>query len=496
MTIEETDTIVVGSGIAGLFTALHAARHGSVTLVTKSALEESNTRYAQGGIAVALDDSDVAAHEADTLFAGAGLCDEDAVRVLCGEGPARVNELIDIGVAFDKTGDDFARGSEGAHGRARVLHAGGDATGMHIESALAAAIRASGVVVVEHANLLDIVIDNGRASGVRLDVGGEAVEVRSRATVLATGGAGQVYAHTTNPAVATGDGLAAAFRAGAVIRDAEMYQFHPTALAVGNTPFLVSEAVRGDGAVLRDENGNAFMREVHPLADLAPRDIVARAIHQKMGEQDGRPVVLDATSLGTAFLAERFPRIHAHCSSLGLDWGTTPVPVSPAAHYWMGGVATDLDGRTSVPGLFAVGEVASTGVHGANRLASNSLLEGVVFGARVGAAVAVDSAAPVFDSSPLPMVMAAGAPCAPAELRQMMWDRAGLVRDDDSLAIAAKQLAAWNASSNDASMSNMLTVATLIVNGAIARTESRGAHHRLDHPQTDDAARHIAWSSC
>ncbi|MGB4777787.1 L-aspartate oxidase, partial [Microbacterium sp.] len=388
--------VVVGSGIAGLTAALHAAASGcEITLVTKDVLEHANTRFAQGGIAgVMFDDDSAAAHELDTLVAGAGLCDPEAVRALVTEGPARIRELIALGVAFDRGADGgFVKGLEAAHSYPRVLHAGGDATGSVIEKALVARLRESGVEVIEHAFLADLVAaaGSGIVTGVELlvgerpDIPGVRRVRRADAVILATGGAGQLYAHTTNPPVATGDGIAAALRAGASVSDLEFFQFHPTVLAAGE-PFLVSEAVRGEGAVLRDEQGRRFMLDVHPDAELAPRDVVARAIAQVMAEQGGRPVLLDATGLGTtrkktaAFLARRFPTIDAAVRERGLDWAREPIPVTPAAHYLMGGVDTDLHGRTDLPGLYAVGEVARTGVHGANRLASNSLLEGAVFG--------------------------------------------------------------------------------------------------------------------
>ncbi|MCX7521899.1 L-aspartate oxidase [Microbacterium sp. STN6] len=381
--------IVVGSGIAGLVAALTASATHDVTLVTKGRLAESNTRYAQGGIAAALfDDDSVSEHMADTLRVGGGLNDRAAVEVLCTDGPLRVRELMRWGVAFDRDGRSLARGLEAAHSHARVLHAGGDATGAAIEDALVAAVRASAVRVVENAFLVDLEVDGGRVVGVELGLdtlAGARFSTTDRlyadAVILATGGAGHLYRHTTNPTVATGDGAAAAWRAGARLVDLEFYQFHPTALAVPGS-FLVSEAVRGEGAVLRNARGERFMLEVHPDAELAPRDVVARGIAVEMAAQGGEPVLLDATELGGKFLSRRFPTIDAACRANGLDWAREPVPVTPAAHYWMGGVATDAWGRTSLPGLLAVGEVACTGVHGANRLASNSLLEGAVFAHR------------------------------------------------------------------------------------------------------------------
>nr|WP_261742766.1 L-aspartate oxidase [Microbacterium testaceum] len=493
-----TTVVVVGSGIAGLTAALHAAENGCrVTVVTKGALSDTNTRWAQGGVAAVTDPSDtVASHANDTMTAGAGLNDPAAVDVLVGEGPRRIAELVARGVAFDRAADgDFARGLEAAHAVARVLHAGGDATGAEIQAALGTAVRSAGIVVREHALLRDLVLRNGRVVGVELD-GGERLD--ADAAILATGGAGQLYAHTTNPAGATGDGIAAALRAGAAVADLEFVQFHPTALAVG-AAFLVSEAVRGEGATLIDDAGRRFCFDAHPDGELAPRDVVARANARAMAAQGGRPVRLDATALGAGRLAERFPTIDAAVRERGLDWAREPIPVTPAAHYLMGGVVTDLVGQTTVPGLYAVGETARTGVHGANRLASNSLLEGAVFGARAGDAVASGGVWPTGPVSPATgdaegadvNRRAAGVPAtgdAPAfsraALQQLMWAEAGLVRDAAGLARAAGVLAAWSAESAPRSIEdeNLLLVATHVVAAARARTVSVGAHFRSDAP--------------
>ncbi|HAQ59608.1 MAG TPA: L-aspartate oxidase, partial [Microbacterium sp.] len=392
-----THAIVVGSGIAGLTVALHAARAGvAVTLVTKDVLEHANTRYAQGGIAgVMFAEDRVSDHARDTLVAGAGLADPAAVGVLVHEGPTRIRELVDLGVEFDRDADgEFVKGLEAAHSYPRILHSGGDATGTAIELALAAAVREAGVEIVEHAFLLDLALESRTVVGVELLTAEGGRMLRADAVVIATGGAGQMFAHTTNPSVATGDGIAAALRAGAAVTDLEFVQFHPTVLAVGE-PFLVSEAVRGEGAMIVDAVGHRFLADTHPEGELAPRDVVAQAIAERMAAQGGRPVSLDATRLGAAhgeppasFLARRFPTIDAAVRERGLDWAHEPIPVTPAAHYLMGGIVTDLDGRTTLSGLYAVGEAARTGVHGANRLASNSLLEGAVFGARAAAAIA------------------------------------------------------------------------------------------------------------
>lgn len=487
--------IVVGSGIAGLTTALDAVARHEVVLVTKSTLGQSNTRYAQGGIAgVMFAEDSVEAHIADTLAAGAGLCDEEAVRVLCAEGPDRIRELVALGVEFDRTDGEFARGREAAHSYPRVLHAGGDATGARIEAALVARIRESSAGILENTFLVDLVVEHGRITGavLRLADGTERLEPAD-AVVLATGGAGQLYPYTTNPAVATGDGAAAALRAGALLADLEFYQFHPTALTTAER-FLVSEAVRGEGAVLRNADGQRFLAAVHPDAELAPRDVVARGIAAEMAAQGGLPVVLDATMLGASFLAARFPVIDRAVRASGIDWSCEYVPVSPAAHYWMGGVVTDLDGRTSVPGLYAVGEVARTGVHGANRLASNSLLEGAVFGARAARALDTDDARHWAGGPGRPVAVrdqdpATDAPAFSRErLQRVLWDAAGLLRDDTGLRRAAGILDAWSAQPAPADSirhledRNLLALGRELVVAALARTESVGAHARSDSP--------------
>ncbi|MGC5170827.1 L-aspartate oxidase [Microbacterium sp. DT81.1] len=531
--------VLVGSGIAGLTVALHAVAAGvRVTLVTKDVLEHANTRYAQGGIAgVMFADDRIGDHIADTLRAGAGLADPEAVRVLVDEGPARIRELIGLGVAFDRDEDGaFLKGLEAAHSYPRILHAGGDATGTAIEKALVARLRASGARVIEHAFLVDLVCEGGRVTGVDLlveepsaptgGVGGGTGNTRrmvldADAVVLATGGAGQLYAHTTNPVVATGDGIAAALRAGAAVTDLEFFQFHPTVLAAGEA-FLVSEAVRGEGATLIDENGRRFAFDAHPDGELAPRDVVARAIAHQMDLQGGRPVHLDATALGAEFLASRFPTIDAAVRERGLDWSRRPIPVTPAAHYLMGGITTDLHGRTSIPGLYAVGEVARTGVHGANRLASNSLLEGAVFGARAGSVLAADATGGDWPAAPVPaayaepaaeqsLPVAAGSaerrdertggsrdgaggvpPFSRDALQALMWEDAGLVRDKTGLAHAARILAAWSATPRipvteaEFEDENLLQVATALVAAARARRVSVGAHFRSDGVGSDD----------
>ncbi|MDR6971033.1 L-aspartate oxidase [Leifsonia shinshuensis] len=494
--------VVVGSGIAGLTAALraHALGH-AVAIVTKAALSDGSTRYAQGGIAAALfPDDSVAAHVADTLRAGAGLNVREAVEALCADGPERVRELIALGAAFDRDGDGFARGLEAAHSSARVLHAGGDATGAELERALVAAVRAAGIAIVERAFLADVLVRDGHATGVALRIDDRAVELDADAVVLATGGWGRLYAHTTNPAVATGDGVAAAWRAGAALADLEFTQFHPTALYTASAPagagaFLVSEAVRGEGAVLRNARGERFMTDVHPDAELAPRDVVARGIAVEMAAQGGRPVLLDATALGGAFLARRFPTIDAATRAAGYDWGRRPIPVTPAAHYAMGGVATDVEGRTTVPGLFAVGEVACTGTHGANRLASNSLLEGLVFAHRAAGAIDAPwtetpewmregAIATLPDSE---TTTAASRRFDRARLAELLWQSAGLHRDGAQLEAAAAELAATQLP-EPGEDANLLTLGRLVVAAALRREESRGAHFRSDFPLPDEGA--------
>ncbi|MWV50463.1 L-aspartate oxidase [Rathayibacter sp. VKM Ac-2803] len=483
--------VVVGSGIAGLVTALLASRRHEVVLVSKGELAESNTRYAQGGIAVVTSPADsVALHIQDTLAAGAGLCSRSAVEVLCGEGPAAVAALREWGVGFDRDGDELARGLEAAHSRPRVLHAGGDATGAAIEAALVAAVRAaSGVTMREHTALVDLVRPGDAVTGVDLLRDGRVERIDADAVVLATGGAGRLYRHTTNPAVATGDGLAAAIRAGAQTADLEFYQFHPTALASG---FLVSEAVRGEGAVLRDASGERFMTAVHADAELAPRDVVARAIAERMRLQGGLPVHLDARAIPAEVLARRFPTISAACRAGGLSLADDLIPVTPAAHYWMGGIATDLDGRTSLPGLYAVGEVACTGVHGANRLASNSLLEGAVFARRAAAALDRAAVAASVAGEPRTVVPVA---LDRAALQAAMWTGAGLSRDAAGLEEARDALSAGAPTTltlETLENANLRTAGLALIDAALARAESRGAHHRTDHPDTSATAYRVA----
>ena len=497
------DVVVVGSGIAGLTAALHARSAGRVVLVTKSLLDAGSTRWAQGGIAAALaaDDSPTA-HYDDTLVAGAGLCDRDAVRVLVDEGPARVRELGALGAAFDRDPDGVLELTrEGGHLHRRIVHAGGDATGAEVERALIAAVVAAGdIEVMEHALALDLLLDaDGAACGITLHVLGEGARdgvgaLRARAVVLAAGGLGQVYASTTNPAVSTGDGLGLALRAGAAVADLEFVQFHPTALwtgagATGRQP-LVTEALRGEGAVLVDARGRQVMAGVHPLADLAPRDVVAKQMSRVMAAEGVDHLYLDARGLGADLLRHRFPTLLANCAEIGVDPTAEPIPVAPAAHYASGGVRTDIDGATTVRGLYACGEVACTGVHGANRLASNSLLEGLVFATRIGAKLAIGLANP---GEPVTAATAAWSldEAARPDLQRAMTDGAGVLRNADGLAAAAKTLDVLAERRTDVvgpeswETTNLLSVATALAGAAARREETRGCHWREDFPATD-----------
>ncbi|MFG1946074.1 L-aspartate oxidase [Nonomuraea sp. NPDC048826] len=503
----EADVVVVGSGIAGLTVALrHAelAPGDRVLVVTKDVLSSGSTRWAQGGIAAVLDPGDTPdEHLNDTLLAGVGLCDTRAVRTLVTEGPGALRRLMDRGARFDRTPDGRLQLTrEGGHRRDRIVHAGGDATGAEVQRALVEAVRASGIEVIEHALVLDLLKDAaGRATGVTLHVMGEGARdgvgaVRARAVVLATGGMGQVYAATTNPVVSTGDGVALALRAGAVVRDLEFVQFHPTVFwlgegSTGQQP-LISEAVRGEGAFLVDHEGNRFMTGVHELADLAPRDVVAKAIMRVIRETGRDHVFLDGRHFGADKWRARFPTIEAVCREHGIDPVTQPIPVSPAAHYASGGVRTDLHGRTSIEGLYACGEVACTGVHGANRLASNSLLEGLVFAERIAEDIhraRPRPGEPVRSAAPAGLID----PRARARIQGHMSTGAGVLRNRDSLLATARALrdARWTPvavppCTESWETTNLLTVATVLAGTAAARLETRGSHWREDHPERDD----------
>ncbi|GGV20277.1 L-aspartate oxidase [Streptomyces spectabilis] len=524
----DADVVVVGSGVAGLTAALRCAAAGLKTVVvTKARLDDGSTRWAQGGIAAALGEGDTPEqHLDDTLVAGAGLCDEEAVRTLVTEGPDAVRRLIETGARFDAAAEGgLALTREGGHHRRRIAHAGGDATGAEISRALVDAVRERGIPTVENALVLDLLTDaQGHAAGVTLHVMGEGQHdgvgaVRAPAVVLATGGMGQVFSATTNPSVSTGDGVALALRAGAEVSDLEFVQFHPTVLflgadAEGQQP-LVSEAVRGEGAHLVDADGVRFMVGAHELAELAPRDIVAKGITRRMLEQGTEHMYLDARHFGADMWATRFPTILAACRAHGIDPVTEPIPVAPAAHYASGGVRTDLHGRTTVAGLYACGEVACTGVHGANRLASNSLLEGLVYAERIAADIAARQAADTLHArvpAPVATPEQPAHPLLPPEARfaiqRVMTEGAGVLRSAASLAQAAERLAAIHAAAAGAlaedgktaepgvdawETTNLLCVARVLVAAAQRREETRGCHWREDYGTRDDAAwgRHI-----
>ena len=505
------DFVVIGSGIAGLRAAIELAPVGRVLILTKAEPTESNTGHAQGGIAVALGEDDSPnLHAADTIKAGDGLCDEAAVRVLVEQGPPYVEELIGWGTKFDREADgSLSRGREAAHSVRRVLHAG-DATGREIARVLWTRVsHLKSVETANHALVTELLVEQDRCVGVRFyDQLGFPRDALAKSTLLATGGAGQVFRHTTNPRVATGDGVALGFHAGARVADLEFVQFHPTALNVPGAPrFLISEALRGDGGRLINGRGQAFMTRYHPDGDLAPRDVVARSIMREM-DMTGGSVFLSLSHLDANYVIRRFPTIADMCRQVGLDLALDPIPVSPAAHYVMGGVDTDRWGRTSLPGLLAAGEVACTGVHGANRLASNSLLEGLVFGARAAAAMQQPPAAapPGSDrrDAPRPPPVSVGrSPLTTTEVRDLMWKSVGLFRTREGMEDAVAKLEASYAAHRDALANaraddgdawkqfSLVTVARLVARAALRRLESRGAHYRSDFPERDD----IHWKA-
>ena len=544
------DYIIIGSGIAGLNTALLAAEHGSVLVVTKGRIDDCNSRYAQGGIAAAIGPGDSATlHARDTLDAGAGLCDPEAVRALTGQGPDSITGLIRWGVPFDTIHGQIALGREGAHSMPRILHAGGDATGMHIEDTLADRVRGSErITVLEYTHAVRMCVEDGAVTGVEVMSGGDEIataqaprndssggnEIATRfdrltvsgsvgndsnggqrrvvggdAVVVSAGGAGRLYRYTTNPEVATGDGVALAYLAGAEVMDMEFYQFHPTALWLEDAPtFLLSEAMRGEGAILRNDDGEPFMAGYHPMADLAPRDVVSRAIAAEMERADGRPALLDISHLPAATVTSRFPTIYAECRRYGLDITREPIPVAPAAHYMMGGVRIDTWGRTNIPGLYACGEAACAAVHGANRLASNSLLDTLVFSRRLVEATlgnAPEYATPDDDDDNLrvgltnrAMVCATVPERGKENLQDLMWRNVGIARNGTRLLLSARILNLWQRTmpapetAADFELRNMLVVARLIVEAALQRRESRGAHYREDFGEPDaEWRRHI-----
>jgi L-aspartate oxidase len=501
------DFLVVGAGVAGLRAAIELAQAGEVLVIAKDTLHESSSEYAQGGIAVALsDDDEVELHEQDTIAAGDGLCDPTAVRALVEEGPAAIQQLIDWGAEFDREGVRLSFTQEGAHSRRRILHAHGDSTGREIALTLyRKATSLPNIRFQSYAAITDLLVHEGAVCGAAVfdEVAGESRPIFARAVLLATGGLGRVYLETTNPDVATGDGVAMAWRAGAEIGDIEFVQFHPTALHVEGAPrFLLSEALRGEGARLINSRGERFMQRYHRLEDLAPRDVVSRSIVAEMQATGAPHVFLDLTHRGGDFIRSRFPRIYATCLRYGVDLATVAAPVHPAAHYAMGGVRTGLDGRASLPGLYAAGEAACTGVHGANRLASNSLLEAVVFGARAGRAMRGTAR-----RHPQPDKVEMPEPRFPStteeHVRGLAWRKCGIIRSGEQLDEACGELQAYRQERNSAAglaefcLRNIHTVALLIAQCARARHESRGAHFRTDYPEKQTAfEKHSVISKC
>ncbi|MCS6897952.1 MAG: L-aspartate oxidase [Nitrospira sp.] len=497
-----TDFLVIGSGVAGLRAAIELSQAGRVTVLTKGHPLQSASIFAQGGVAVALsEEDDVSIHLRDTVNAGHGLCRLEAVRVLVEEGPARIQELIRWGANFDKVGGKFAFAKEAAHSRSRILRARGDATGNEMVRVLMARVAQQvGIHRMDFHFTVDLIVEEGRCCGavVLNEHSGERVVMPAKAVVLSTGGAGQIYARTTNPPSATGDGIAMAYRAGAVLQDMEFVQFHPTALYVPSSPpFLLSEAMRGEGGQLRNHKGELFMERYHPLGALAPRDIVARAIWAEMAATKTRHVYLDVTHLGADFVKSRFPTIYTTCLQYDIDITEEWIPVSPSAHYMMGGVWTDLHGATSLPGLFAAGEVACSGVHGANRLASNSLLEALVFGTRAGAAAvawAARQTIPDLDRWAAPLRQREFHRLEDAEklrnsLRRIMWEQVGIIRSRESLIRAVAHLSRWErlvskpfGTRGDLEVKNMVQVARCVAEAALWRENSVGAHFRSDFP--------------
>jgi len=507
---EQADFVVIGAGVAGLRAAVELARHGEVLVVTKEAVAESNTHYAQGGIAVAMEGrDDIALHLQDTIAAGDGLVNRHAAEVLVAEGPQRVQELIEWGAQFDRDSGRLLRTREAAHSVPRILHADGDATGAEISRSLAAVAGAQKALrFAEWTTVAGLVVRNERVIGVDLlDRDQRALRVSARAVLVAAGGAGQVFSDTTNPAVATGDGIALAAEAGAELADMEFYQFHPTALSLTGAPrFLLSEALRGEGAYLRNDRGERFMERYHPSLELAPRDVVARAVAREgmsEGSREPRLVYLDMRHVGSIDLHRRFPGISACLAQHGLDLHRDLIPIRPAAHYLMGGIRTDVEGRTSVRGLYAAGEAACTGVHGANRLASNSLLEGLVFGARAAKAMLADAdSLQTIEARPdSPIGLAARDEEQVDQtigcLQRSMWEFAGLLRDESTLRRGMEALSHCTAelgrlagegksSRRLGEARSLCVVANAILQSALARTESRGAHYRSDYPHRED----------
>ena len=503
---ETVDFLIIGSGVAGLRAAIELAPHGSVLVVTKDKPSESSTEYAQGGIAAVMSDEDqVGIHFDDTLKAGDGLCREDAVKTLVEEGPDRIMELIDWGAEFDREGTTLDLTIEAAHSRRRILHSHGDSTGKELERVLLKKVRAlPSVRKYPFAFTIDLIVQNSECHGAYVLRDGEITSLFAKATILTTGGAGQLFSRTTNPQVATGDGMAIAFRAGATLEDMEFVQFHPTGLYSPAAPhFLLSESMRGEGAVLLNVNKQRFMHDYHLMGELAPRDIVSRAIISEMVKTGSDHVYLDLRHMGKAFVKKRFPKIHATCLQYDIDITEDLIPVSPAAHYIMGGVKTNLNGETDIKGLYAAGEVACTGVHGANRLASNSLLEGLVYGARTGRA-ALEYPGAAANGAALDYKRSSMRECDEIRraLRKLMWERVGIIRCGESLGEARERLMSWEgvieknyATRHELELKNMITVARIIVKAALAREGSVGAHYRSDCKERGkNWLQHIAWN--
>jgi len=512
--MNQYDYVIVGSGIAGLYTALLAEKHGSVLVITKGGIDDCNTKYAQGGIAASIGRNDSPElHFKDTINAGDGLCDEEAVRILATEASDRIADLVNLGVPFDTLNGAIALTMEAAHSVPRVLHAGGDATGEHIEATLSSRVLSRKIHVLEDCLVTEILVERGAVKGVKaLDCRTGSIEEFGCAfLILATGGAGQLFKFNTNSEIATGDGIALAFKAMAEVVDMEFFQFHPTALRLpGVPPFLISEAVRGEGGVLRNVEGYRFMPDYAPEGDLAPRDVVARSILYEMRKTGSDRVFIDVTHLPPKVITTRFPHIYRFCLDHGLDIIKGMIPVAPAAHYMMGGVKTNTWGETNIAGLFAAGEVACTGVHGANRLASNSMLEVLVFSKRIieetrkGARAKTSTASQnkevhcslsqrrAADSAPPPSLSA---------LQQLLWNKVGIIRDKEGLMEAADTLAAWQKSLPKPTdrpsyeLNNLVLTARLITEAALMREESRGAHFRSDFPQSSPQwQRHIVFT--
>ncbi len=511
--MNQYDYIIVGSGIGGLYAALLAREQGSVLVITKGSIDDCNTKYAQGGIAAAISkDDSTELHSKDTVNAGDGLSDEEAVHILVNEAPARIADLVNYRVPFDTLDGEIALTMEAAHSVPRVLHAGGDATGEYIEVTLSRAVRSSGIQVLEDFMATEILVEKGKVNGIRvLDCQtGSIEELQCRFLILATGGAGQLFKYNTNSDIATGDGIALAYNAGAEIVDMEFFQFHPTGLRIpGVLPFLISEAVRGEGGVLRNTEGYRFMPDYHPKGDMAPRDVVARSILYEMKKTGSDKVFIDVTRLPPHTITTRFPHIYRFCLDHSLDITRDKVPVAPAAHYMIGGIRTNSWGETNVDGLFATGETACTGVHGANRLASNSLLEAIVFSKRI-----VEKArskvrtkesnsgkdkAMYCSLSQRPIPKALPAPSLTV-LQQLHWDKVGIIRESQGLNQAADILAAWQQSLRPPTdqpsyeLSNLILTGRLLTEAAFIREESRGAHFRSDFPESSPKwQRHIIW---